>query len=394
MGRSYAQLTNSTSWYWQGRVGAATLPFSNTVSLYTNFYKFAVIHAMANNQNIFPGDTYYLRVQIHNVGSKNETNGVYINSSCNNSSVTLSLYNDVNPNDGSSFNSSVDVLNTSNKSPIINSGGNWYYFLRVTVPDNFTGSQFTVYLTNIGSMASSPFPYKVIISSSFTVVQQSILVREASDGIHSITTFDGTQPLGNLDVKIYIRIQGTIIDADSVKLYYDIDGIPDGSTPNGTIARNRMVKLIKDNNDWVGIIPFTDPEIKAGKTVNFVVSADNHLYYLTGTTPWSYIVKEYSVQPQEGKNTISINNKFNPYNGETYHIIYNISRNSFVNISVYNIRGELVKQLKNQSEPFGRYSVEWDGRNEENSLVSMGLYLVVVSTEDYNEIRKVVVIKR
>ncbi len=390
----FAQLTNNSLWYWQGRVNSTLFNFTNNTSLITNFYKFVVVQPLVNNQNIFPGDTYYLRLQIHNVGSKDETNGVYINSSCNDSAVSMSIYNDVNPADGSSFNSTVDVVNTSNKSPAILSGNNWYYFLRVNVPDNFTGTEFTVYVTNTGSVGTSPFPYKVIISNTFTVVHQNVLVQEANDGIHSITVFDGSEPLGNLDVKVYVRIEGTVIDTSSVRLYYDVDAIPDGSTPNGTTSRNRMVNLSKEGSFWVGTIPFTDPEIKTGKTVNFIVSADGHTYYRTGTTPWSYVVKEYSVQPQEGKNTISINNKFNPYNGETYHIIYKLNRNSFVNVSIYNIRGELVRQLKNKYESFGKYTVEWNGRNDENNLVSMGLYLAVVSTEDYNEIRKVIVIKR
>ncbi len=391
-----AQLVNETRWYWDAHyTSTLTSRFSNNSVLSTNFYKFVVVKSLNSLENIFPGDVYYLRIQLHNVGNKNDTNGIQIHYSCNNSSITLSLYNDVNPSDGADFKSGIDTLNTSNLSPQLNSGNNYYYYLRVAVPDNVSGEYFNVYITNTGTGGGYPFPYRVIVTNTFRVIHQNILVREASDGIHTITRFDGSEALGNLDVKIYIRLESAPLNEESVKIYYDVDGIPDGSSPDGTVYRNRSVKLKRSGDEWMGIISFTDPEIEAGKVVNFIVSVDNHLYYYdNNNSPWRYIVKEYAIQPEEGKNTISINNKFNPYNGETYHIIYNLKRNSFVNLSIYNIRGELVKQLVNEREDLGRYSVEWDGRNEENHLVSEGLYLVVVTTEDYNEIRKVIIIKR
>jgi len=74
-------------------------------------------------------------------------------------------------------------------------------------------------------------------------------------------------------------------------------------------------------------------------------------------------------------------------------LIYKLNNKSHVNISVYNIRGELVRQLKNAVVEPGKHSVVWDGRNEYGKRVSPGLYLVIIHTAEYGDIRKVVVIK-
>ncbi|MBU1077100.1 MAG: hypothetical protein KKH98_07400 [Spirochaetes bacterium] len=382
-----AQLTNTSSYQWENPLMSG-YTFSGQTNLVSQFYKFVVtynnfyldllVSGRDNNINsTFPGTTLNLTHYINNIGSSNENKGVALKLGGVPASITASL-----------IRLGVPITNT----PPIASGANYSYDLQVVIPPDYTGGSFSLYITNIGSTNSSPFPYRVVVRHTFNIIQQDILVHHASDGIHTITLFDGSQPLGNLNNKIYIQIQGTVVDTGSVKLYYDMNAAPDGSVPDGTVNRNRLISLEQEGDYWVGEIQALDPEMVTGNIVNFIVSADNNLYYNSGV-PWQYIIREYAIQP-ESDDTISINNKFDPSAGETTYLIYKLNRKTFVNISVYNVRGEMVRTLKNAPMDIGKHSIEWDGKNDNGSIVSMGLYLVNIQTAEYGDTRKVIVIKR
>jgi hypothetical protein len=383
-----AQLTNTSYFRWSANYLGSTALFSNQATLTTNFYKFLVTYSgfyldldisRTNNvYNVFPGTVLDLNHMIHNVGSINEALGVNLKTSSAPPGITVQLLNAL----------FVPITNTA----AVASGATLPYLSRVTIPTNYAGTSFSFYITNTGSTNGPPYPHRVIVRHTIHVVHQNVLVREATDGIHTVTLFDGTQPLGNLNARIIIEFLGTVLDANSLKLYYDMNGTPDGSVPDGTVTRNRSVSIVRENGQWVAVIPVTDPEVKAGNIANFIISADGRLYDNSGT-PWRYAIRDYAVQ-DESQVTISVNNKFDPQAGETYKLIYKLNRQNFVNISVYNVRGELVTQLKNQQEDVGKYVVIWDGRNQAGKLVAMGLYLVNIQTAEFGDIRKVIVIKR
>ena len=74
-----------------------------------------------------------------------------------------------------------------------------------------------------------------------------------------------------------------------------------------------------------------------------------------------------------------------------YHLIYKLNRRGHVNISVYNVRGERVRLLKNKVQEIGRHEQPWDGKNESGRFVSTGLYLVSINTAEFDDIRKVLI---
>lgn len=64
----------------------------------------------------------------------------------------------------------------------------------------------------------------------------------------------------------------------------------------------------------------------------------------------------------------------NPFNSETV-ISYRIEDFSTVIIDVFDINGQKIRRLKNGFHESGVYEIHWDGRNENNELVSSGLYI-------------------
>jgi hypothetical protein len=82
----------------------------------------------------------------------------------------------------------------------------------------------------------------------------------------------------------------------------------------------------------------------------------------------------------------------NPFNPNTL-INYAIPKQSHVKLDVYNILGQRVITLVDTDKPAGFYSVTWNGQNTDGKEVSSGLYFYRISARDYNEIKKMVLIK-
>ena len=76
----------------------------------------------------------------------------------------------------------------------------------------------------------------------------------------------------------------------------------------------------------------------------------------------------------------------NPFAHQT-KIQYSILNDENVQLSIYNINGELVKIIVNERQKRGNYSVTWQGKNEHNNRLSPGIYFYELKTEK-NLIRK------
>ena len=71
----------------------------------------------------------------------------------------------------------------------------------------------------------------------------------------------------------------------------------------------------------------------------------------------------------------------NPFNPSTT-IKYNLNDNSYVNVAIYNVTGELVKTLFNGLQDKGKNILIWNAKNNENKSVPGGLYIYSVKTEN------------
>ena len=75
----------------------------------------------------------------------------------------------------------------------------------------------------------------------------------------------------------------------------------------------------------------------------------------------------------EGNNQ-KVNVYPNPFINEI-KIDFNINKEENINISIYNINGQLVKTVLNKKILPGKYTVKWDGTNNANQRIGFGTYL-------------------
>jgi immune inhibitor A len=85
-------------------------------------------------------------------------------------------------------------------------------------------------------------------------------------------------------------------------------------------------------------------------------------------------------------------NPFNPLT--TIRFTVNGSRSVLhTTLKIFNVRGQLVRILVDEEKAKGSYSAVWDGRDEEGSQVSSGVYFYQLNVGDESEAKKMVLLK-
>ena len=82
----------------------------------------------------------------------------------------------------------------------------------------------------------------------------------------------------------------------------------------------------------------------------------------------------------------------NPFNPFTV-ISYALEKDGLVNLSIFDMTGNIVKTLVNSSQTAGYKSIEWNATNNQNEPVSAGLYLYRVILGELSETKKMVLLK-
>ncbi|MDE0085347.1 MAG: T9SS type A sorting domain-containing protein, partial [Candidatus Poribacteria bacterium] len=87
----------------------------------------------------------------------------------------------------------------------------------------------------------------------------------------------------------------------------------------------------------------------------------------------------------------------NPFNPETW-IPYHLAKGTDVQITIYDIKGSVVRQLDLGQKPAGNYTVRsraahWDGRNNDGEKVASGIYFYQLRAGDYEHTRRMLIVK-
>ncbi|MGD8781213.1 MAG: DUF362 domain-containing protein [Ignavibacteria bacterium] len=82
----------------------------------------------------------------------------------------------------------------------------------------------------------------------------------------------------------------------------------------------------------------------------------------------------------------------NPFNPSTT-IEYQLAKSTFVNLSIYNVNGQLVKALVKENQAPGNYSVSWDGKLSNGKTAASGVYFYKITTENFVKTNKMVMSK-
>ena len=118
---------------------------------------------------------------------------------------------------------------------------------------------------------------------------------------------------------------------------------------------------------------------------NGVDSGSAYIYYNDGV-----FVEEEHVNILD--NTILLSNYPNPFNPETT-ISYQLPEESEVELTIYNIKGQLVKTLVNEIKPPREHSIIWNGRDDNGNRIASGIYFYKMKTDNHEETKKMILLK-
>ena len=103
------------------------------------------------------------------------------------------------------------------------------------------------------------------------------------------------------------------------------------------------------------------------------------------------------VAQQSPAKTVLLANYPNPFNPETW-IPYQLSKSAKVSLTIYNVKGEMVRQLALGHKSAGNYlsrsrAIHWDGKNQSGEKVATGVYFYRFTAGDFSATRKMLIIK-
>lgn len=82
----------------------------------------------------------------------------------------------------------------------------------------------------------------------------------------------------------------------------------------------------------------------------------------------------------------------NPFNPSTT-IDFSLKEDARVRLAIYNLKGQLVRQLLDEERNADSYQIVWDGKNDKGQNMSSGVYLLNMQAGKHNEFRRIMMMK-
>jgi len=145
--------------------------------------------------------------------------------------------------------------------------------------------------------------------------------------------------------------------------------------PTGEEAATGISVRARFNDAVVGKVFFDDFSVE-----KMIVAPGSGI--ITDKGPGNNVPARYAV----------MENYPNPFNPET-RIVYSIPQSGKVNLTIYNVLGQKVRELTNTAQNAGTHVMTWDARNDFGVNVPTGIYIGVLTTNGQRVTRKMVLVR-
>lgn len=131
---------------------------------------------------------------------------------------------------------------------------------------------------------------------------------------------------------------------------------------------------------------FTDENVEAGNTYFYKLAnvdfSGNMKFHGTISVTVAAVPSNYSLEQ----------NYPNPFNPETA-INFSLKKAGKVSLKIYNLQGQLIRSLVEEERAAGRYSVIWDGATEQGMKAASGIYVCILTANNFEQVRKLTLLK-
>ena len=205
---------------------------------------------------------------------------------------------------------------------------------------------------------------------------------EAPSAFDPISPVDETTGLDHiLDLIWNPAIDPDPIDTITYKVIYATDWA--NETTHNEVANITDTVLsitLEDNTEYYWLVKAAD--------------TDGNVTGSNGGEPWSFIVGELSINSDQSMpETFALHQNYpNPFNPITL-IRYDLPKNGFVSIMIYDMLGQRVRTLVSREESAGYKTLYWDSRNDLGVNVSAGIYFVRINFDNVMLSRKMILLR-
>ncbi len=275
-------------------------------------------------------------------------------------------------------------------------GDTLIYSLNGTDEDSFSINSGTGQLQTSAALDSeTKSSYTVTISASdgknstsITVTVNVTNVNERPVWNDNYSTTFSVSIDASTGTKIGDPFTATDPDGDEIT-YYTVGA----GTHNKIVFDRKTGQLSVGSNFAKGIT------VNVGDTISFRIFANANLQSTSKLSITINIV-EASAAPAVQQSPAKTNlfpNYPNPFNPETW-IPYHLSKSANVTLTIYNMNGEMVRQLALGHKTAGVYlsrsrAIHWDGKNQAGEKVATGVYFYRFTAGDFSATRKMLIIK-
>jgi len=145
---------------------------------------------------------------------------------------------------------------------------------------------------------------------------------------------------------------------------------------SGEWYRIRIAGYNYGNGDNCGFSPFCDVNNDGIKEITFYGrqnESDPYQVFLVGITGTG--IDDEPSNPNSNTRPLLSQNYPNPFNPNTT-IKYQLKKAGYVELKIYNVKGQLVNTLVKENQNTGNYSVVWDAKG-----ISSGVYFYQISVD-------------
>ena len=280
------------------------------------------------------------------------------------------------------------------------------YILTLAPPDEWQMDRFGRYSNGIWSMEGQIRITAISSGAVIDAARNSNLQQSLSESVSpyvSISTYseydmDKDHDVNIDDVRIVVQALGQSGDAiTDPRTDIDVDGDVDKDDVLAVIDNVGTFAAAPVSAD---ILADLSPEIYKAlnpilltETLDAVrLASDGSLKYLQAIVLLEHLLAE--MRPDE---TQLLANYPNPFNPETW-IPYHLAKSSDVRITIYDVRGSVVRRLELGHLPPGYYTSRgraayWDGRNAVAERVASGVYFYQLQADNMSLLRKMLILK-
>lgn len=172
------------------------------------------------------------------------------------------------------------------------------------------------------------------------------------------------------------------------------------SRQNGTLKVGKSARVLGSVIAPSATVSFSkNAQIKGGVCAKNIRTAKGVTFIPHGAGTLPKFAPEAESESIEGSNAAVLPDDFlleqnfpNPFNPSTT-IRFALPRAAEVTLTIYNLRGQLLRTLLAGPLAAGRYTVTWDGTSESGAAVPSGLYIYRLNAGDYVATKKMTLLK-